>query len=119
METKSKHLMLDIWLSCDLEDQHLKKIGDVIEEKLTVVQKCQHTFEPMGETLVWILSESHFSIHTYPEHRYLSLDIYICNESIDLSQIAQMILAVLPIRKHQLKCFRRGAFNDESFKELF
>lgn len=117
METKSRHLFIDAWLKEDLTIQHLNKIMEVIDSNLTVVKKVEHKFEPYGETIVWILAESHFSIHTYPEHNYLSLDIYICNEHVDLDHISQALMAVLPFEKIHEKVFRRGDPSSPGFEE--
>jgi S-adenosylmethionine decarboxylase len=32
-----------------------------------------------GISIIGLLEESHISLHTWPEFRYLSLDIYTCN----------------------------------------
>ena len=39
-----------------------------------------HTFKNKNE-ITWIiaLEESHISIHTWPEKKYISLDIFVCN----------------------------------------
>lgn len=39
-----------------------------------------HRFPPNGVSGVIVISESHISIHTWPEHRYVALDIYTCGE---------------------------------------
>lgn len=108
MDTNSRHLFIDVWLKEKLTIQHLQNVMRVIDQNLTVVKKVEHKFEPYGETIVWILSESHFSIHTYPEHDYLSLDVYICNDDVDLDNIAQQVMGVLPFDKVHQKIFRRG-----------
>lgn len=36
-------------------------------------------FEPVGVTAIAIIGESHVAIHTYPEERHLSLDIFTCS----------------------------------------
>ncbi len=38
-----------------------------------------HNFTPSGFTAVLCLSESHISIHTWPEHQKINLDIYLSN----------------------------------------
>lgn len=38
-----------------------------------------HNFTPGGFTAVICLSESHLSIHTWPEHGLVNLDIYLSN----------------------------------------
>jgi len=46
----------------------LQKLGEVY-----------HDFSPAGFTAVICLSESHISIHTWPEHGLVNLDIYLSN----------------------------------------
>lgn len=46
----------------------LNKLGEVY-----------HNFSPQGFTAVVCLSESHISIHTWPEHDLVNLDIYLSN----------------------------------------
>ena len=49
----------------------------------TILTKTQHKFEPQGLTILYMLSESHISIHTFPELHYLAFDIYTCREYED------------------------------------
>jgi len=49
----------------------------------TILTKTQYKFEPQGLTILYMLSESHISIHTFPEQHYLALDIYTCREYDD------------------------------------
>ena len=37
-----------------------------------------HRFDGGGLTGYLLLAESHIAFHTYPEHRYLALDIFSC-----------------------------------------
>jgi len=50
-----------------------------------------------GVTGAVVLAESHLAIHTWPEHGYISLDVFVCNYSADNStkarQLAQRIIA--------------------------
>jgi len=56
------------------------KMDHVVNElKLTEVSRCFHQFEPFGATGVILLAESHFSIHTDPEHYKLYFDLFCCN----------------------------------------
>ena len=48
-----------------------------------VLTKTEHQFEPRGLTILYMLSESHISIHTFPEKRYLAFDIYTCRDYDD------------------------------------
>jgi len=78
------YIIIDI---SDIEDNELLKyestitpILDKIVDKyqLNVVKKALYQFQPFGVTGVYILSESHLSIHTFVEERKVSLDLYTC-----------------------------------------
>lgn len=47
---------------------------------LIILDVYNHIYKPFGYTAVAILKTSHASIHTWPEHGYLSIDIFICDE---------------------------------------
>lgn len=49
--------------------------------ELTAVGDYFHAFTGGGVTGAIVLSESHLSVHTWPEHRYVTLDVYVCNYS--------------------------------------
>jgi S-adenosylmethionine decarboxylase len=60
----------------------LKKLLDTIceENQFTILHKVEHAFTPQGITILYLLSESHISIHTFPEKRYIAMDIYTCKD---------------------------------------
>ncbi|MHA1191546.1 MAG: adenosylmethionine decarboxylase [Promethearchaeota archaeon] len=47
---------------------------------LTILDVYNHIYKPYGFSAVAILKTSHASMHTWPEHGYLSIDIFICDE---------------------------------------
>jgi S-adenosylmethionine decarboxylase len=56
------------------------QIDQLIEQfKLSKLGEVYHDFDPQGFTAVICLSESHISIHTWPEYGILNLDIYLSN----------------------------------------
>ena len=59
--------------------------------KLNVVGKCEHQFTPYGATMLYLLSESHLTIHTYPEKKACSINIYTCNISTDFTEALDVI----------------------------
>ena len=65
--------------------QQLTNLLDNICNKYdyTILNKSQHEFEPQGFTAVYLLSESHISIHTFPENNYAAIDIYTCRQYHD------------------------------------
>jgi len=48
----------------------------------TTLNSNFYKFSPHGVSGVVIISESHFSIHTWPEYGYCALDIFTCGNEI-------------------------------------
>jgi S-adenosylmethionine decarboxylase proenzyme len=46
----------------------------------TIVRAVFHTYAPQGVTGVVVVEESHFSIHTWPEHAYAAVDVFTCGD---------------------------------------
>lgn len=40
----------------------------------------EHYFKPQGWTGLWLLSESHFAIHTFPEENKSYIELSSCNK---------------------------------------
>lgn len=61
---------------------------------LTPVGQIFHQFgstgQPAGATGAVVLAESHLAIHTWPELRAVTLDLYVCNFSQDNSTAARL-----------------------------
>ncbi len=65
---------------------------------LTVVGRLFHSFtdaqqQPAGVTGAVVLAESHLALHTWPELRGVTLDVYVCNYSADNSARARSLFA--------------------------
>lgn len=57
-----------------------------------VLGTTSHSFQPYGATGVVLLSESHASFHTYPEHRYVAFDVFGCGDA-DIDRLVTMVQA--------------------------
>ena len=88
--TAGTHLLLDIYWH---ESPDLLNFMKAVKTacNLSIVKTLYHRFEPQGETYLALLQESHFAIHTYPEHNYWSVDLYTCGET----DYIELILALL------------------------
>ena len=63
---------------------------------LTSVGTIFHQFNGgNGITGVVLLAESHLAIHTWPEHRYVTLDVFVCNLHYDNSEKANHLFQYL------------------------
>lgn len=65
---------------------------DVAEQcSFNVVAKAFHQFEPYGATGVFVLAESHFSVHSYPEDEKVYVDVFCCSPTFDPMRCAKII----------------------------
>ena len=93
MKTDGQHVIADIWLN---ESQTMGVIIDAAKGALkkggmTVVGEARHEFGGEAVTAVWILAESHFSLHYFPERLYIALDCFTCgDEGQPLVSVASM-----------------------------
>ncbi len=95
-----KQILIDVK---NINSDKLKLVDDikpfmdkVVEElKLNVVGECSHQFKkdncPYGVTMVYLLAESHLSIHTFVDEGKITLDLFTCNISLDDRNIKRMI----------------------------
>ncbi len=65
-------------------------------------------FSPSGVTLLALLSESHASIHTYPEQNALFFDAFTCGPRCNPLKIADALCEALKPKKLDLKTIERG-----------
>lgn len=61
------------------------------ETNVTILGKLLHEFTPQGLTIIYLLSESHFSIHTWPESNCLRVDFFSCNKNTDFDIFLQLL----------------------------
>ena len=70
-------------------DSQLKESG------FGVLSFVEYNFEPQGYTALWLLSESHFAIHTFPEEGKSYIELSSCIEKqylrfMELESIEQL-----------------------------
>jgi S-adenosylmethionine decarboxylase len=79
------HLIVDLYNANRLDD--LDHIEDTLRACVdaagaTLLHIHLHHFEPNGGVSgVAVLAESHISIHSWPEHAYAALDIFMCGDA--------------------------------------
>jgi len=48
-----------------------------------VVNFCEHHFIPQGYTSIWLLSESHLAVHTFPEENKTYVELSGCSKEMN------------------------------------
>lgn len=76
--------------------EELVPLMETVVKRLNLheVSRSFYQFEPYGATGVIVLSESHFSAHTYPEHERVYLDIFCCSKDFSPEKAADVIAEV-------------------------
>ena len=99
-EFKGVHFLAS-YCDCDngaLSD--LSKLETVMHEAAiasgaTILGSVSHIFPPDGLTLVILLSESHASIHTYPEHGSCFVDLFTCGNRCSAEVFDEVLTSYL------------------------
>ncbi len=62
------------------DNEFIKKLCDKLLSNtgVNVLNEIHHEFKPQGYTALYLLSESHMSIHTWPENGKIRLDLFSC-----------------------------------------
>jgi S-adenosylmethionine decarboxylase len=85
-ESSGKHMI------CDLKNikntdllNNCDKLKKMMQEICTkydfeILNRMEYVFQPIGCSILFLLSESHISIHTFPEKKHISFDLYTCRQ---------------------------------------
>ncbi|PZD94103.1 adenosylmethionine decarboxylase [Paenibacillus sambharensis] len=110
--TFGRHVAVDTWgVDFDLLNNAEFLQAQMVEAAeacgATVLSVQSKQFEPQGATVLVLLSESHLSIHTYPERGFAALDCYTCGETVDPQLAIDYMMSVLkPTTIHAKKLVR-------------
>lgn len=80
----------------------------IIDSGATLCSMQSKKFDPHGVTLLALLSESHASIHTYPESGCLFFDAFTCGLECDTQKIADALVEILKPTRQSLQRVYRG-----------
>lgn len=111
--TFGRHVAVDTWgadfdklNSAEWLESQLVEAAEVSGACVLSVQSKQ--FEPQGATVLVLLSESHLSIHTYPEKGFAAIDCYTCGETVDPQLAIDYLVDVLKPERTYAKKLVRG-----------
>ncbi|ASN05029.1 adenosylmethionine decarboxylase [Virgibacillus necropolis] len=113
MDTMGRHVIAELW-ECNID-----KLNDMALIERTFVDAALkagaeirevafHKFAPHGVSGVVIISESHLTIHSFPEHGYASIDVYTCGDIIDPNVAAEHIATSLEAKTYEKVEVPRG-----------
>lgn len=106
------HLIAEFWNGRIVEsEKELKEIlvKAVKKANATALNIVVHRFEPQGITGVVLLAESHIALHSWPEYKYLAIDIFTCGDKSTPYKALDYLKKELSPEKVVLKEVERGA----------
>lgn len=74
----------------------------------TLIDEIKYEFTPQGITAVCLLSESHISIHTWPEKKYAAVDIFTCGNHTAPAQACKYLVNALECKQPNIQIIMRG-----------
>lgn len=77
----------------------------------TLIKPFFHQFAPQGVSGVIIISESHFTIHTWPEYGYAAIDVFTCGDVIDMDAAAETLRQGFEATAAQKMLLSRGTLD--------
>ncbi|KMK74569.1 adenosylmethionine decarboxylase [Alkalihalobacillus pseudalcaliphilus] len=113
MDTMGRHVIAELW-GCNVEKlNNMKLIEQVfvdaaLKAGAEVREVAFHKFAPHGVSGVVIISESHLTIHSFPEHGYASIDVYTCGDRIDPNVASDFIAESLDAKTSEVIEVPRG-----------
>ncbi len=96
LSSKGLHILLtletqleDLLLDCS---RFLNYTESILETKeVEIVGITEHIFDNQSFTAAVCLKESHLCIHTWPEFKQLTFDVFLCNYTQDNTQKVEQI----------------------------
>ena len=73
------------------------------KSKLKVVNQIHHNFKPFGNTMVFILANSHLAVHTWPENKFIHFDLLSCQELANPSELKHTIFEVFKTHNFKIR----------------
>ncbi len=80
----------------------------------TIVESAFHHFSPQGVSGVVIISESHLTIHTWPEHGYAAVDLFSCGQ-LDFQAAFDHLKTELKAKELSVSTIKRGNLKGKEF----
>lgn len=107
-----KHFLAS-YLECDFNAMtNLEGLVQAMDEAVqasgaSILNKTSHIFPPDGLTIVYLLSESHASLHTYPEYGACFVDLFTCGDQCSSTIFDRVLRNYLQPGKVNSRCFLR------------
>ncbi|MEM5831005.1 MAG: adenosylmethionine decarboxylase [Candidatus Aenigmatarchaeota archaeon] len=70
-----------------------------------IVKENVYKYKPYGVSITLFLAETHISIFTWPEFKYATIEIFLCNEKMNPLKVWKFIKKKIKPKKFKLRKF--------------
>lgn len=85
-----------------------------VQSEATVVAQSFHEFKPYGVSGAVIIQESHYTIHTWPEHGYAAVDLFYCGGTVKVHKAIEVLRERFQPQRLKFLVVRRGIESEVS-----
>ena len=108
----NKHCLLNLYGANRSKLNNLDLLLDLLKKSAyetgaTYIDSISKKFEPQGVTIVIMLSESHISIHTWPEKGEAMIDIFTCGDGVEPLWGVPLIVSDLQPDRYTMEMINR------------
>ncbi|AJD30058.1 adenosylmethionine decarboxylase [Clostridium sporogenes] len=115
MNGLGRHILAEIY-GCNaslLNDKHYIEnlmVESALKSGAEVREVIFHKFNPQGVSGVVIISESHLTIHTWPELGYAAVDVFTCGDTVNPWEACNYMTEKLNAKNMTATEIKRGVF---------
>ena len=96
-----------------VEDLRLILDRVIAKSGLHAISSSFHQFEPYGVSAIYLLSESHLSVHTWPEYSYMALDIFTCGDDGPALKAFELLVEAFQPKSVEKRVIRRDVLGED------
>ena len=109
----STHILAD-FRNCDANTLIKSEVGETIVKRavndsgLCAVDVKSYQFQPQGYTVAALLTESHITLHSWPEYNSVQIDIFTCSSHEKCRKAYLSLKKAFNPKDVAVKCFMRN-----------
>ena len=104
------HTLIDFWHCRECSRDEWESLLESVVEAAGVqlLELRIKEFQPQGLTAFCLLSESHLSVHTWPENDYVGIDLFTCGMHCQPERAIEILTEFLRPQSSQIQTLQRG-----------
>ncbi len=116
MKALGRHILAELYgcnaaILNDVAQVEKVMVDAALEAGAEVREVVFHKFSPQGVSGVVVISESHLTIHTWPELSYAAVDVFTCGDRVDPWDACRCLAAKMQAAQLEATEIQRGNKN--------